>query len=324
MGIQRGVSLYSYQEEFFLKKMNLEDCVKAVSDLGATGVEILGEQMLPTFPEVSEAFLADWQGWMEKYKVKPIAYDAFLDTKLYRNRLLTTRESVAMMKRDLQLAKRMGFKVLRSLVSTPLEVIRESIPYAEECDVKIAIEVHAPYRLDSDWLDEYIEIADKMNTKHFGIMPDCGIFVRRLPPVVEQRYIREGAHPEIVKYIGEAYFQQADADKTLEEVKKMGGNAMDQEWASMAFHYTYCDPQLLKKYIPYIYHVHAKFYDLSEDCVEPSIPYEEIVQILQDGGYEGYMDSEYEGNRHIQDIYAVDSVEQVRRQHEMFRRILGY
>ena len=31
MGIKRGVSLYSYQEEYFLRKMNLEDCLKAVS-----------------------------------------------------------------------------------------------------------------------------------------------------------------------------------------------------------------------------------------------------------------------------------------------------
>ena len=38
---------------------------------------------------------------------------------------------------------------------------------------------------------------------------------------------------------------------------------------------------------------------------------------------EHYLESEYEGNRHIQDTYPVDSVEQVRRQHVMFQRLLG-
>ena len=45
--------------------------------------------------------------------------------------------------------------------------------------------------------------------------------------------------------------------------------------------------------------------------------------MLVEGGFDGYLSSEYEGNRHIQDAFAVDSVEQVRRQHAMFARLLG-
>ncbi len=36
--IKRSVSLYSYQEEFYLGKMNLEDCIREVSKTGATGL----------------------------------------------------------------------------------------------------------------------------------------------------------------------------------------------------------------------------------------------------------------------------------------------
>jgi hypothetical protein len=45
--------------------------------------------------------------------------------------------------------------------------------------------------------------------------------------------------------------------------------------------------------------------------------------VLVDGGFDGYLSSEYEGNRHIQDAFPVDSVEQVRRQHALFARLLG-
>ena len=45
--------------------------------------------------------------------------------------------------------------------------------------------------------------------------------------------------------------------------------------------------------------------------------------MLIEGGYSGYLSSEYEGNRHIQDVSPVDSVEQVRRQQVMFKRLLG-
>lgn len=62
---------------------------------------------------------------------------------------------------------------------------------------------------------------------------------------------------------------------------------------------------------------------MQDDYTEYSIPYEQIIPLLIEGGYDGYLSSEYEGNRHIQDAFPMDSVEQVRRQHVMFKRLLG-
>jgi sugar phosphate isomerase/epimerase len=75
--------------------------------------------------------------------------------------------------------------------------------------------------------------------------------------------------------------------------------------------------------MPYIFHIHAKFYEMLDDGTEYSIPYDKIIPALKAGNYQGYLSSEYEGNRHIQDAFPVDSVEQVRRQHAMFHRLLA-
>jgi hypothetical protein len=75
-------------------------------------------------------------------------------------------------------------------------------------------------------------------------------------------------------------------------------------------------------HMPLIGHIQAKFYEMTDDGSEYSIPYEEIVPLLISGGFDGYLSSEYEGNRHIQDAFPVDSVEQVRRQHALFARLL--
>ena len=45
--------------------------------------------------------------------------------------------------------------------------------------------------------------------------------------------------------------------------------------------------------------------------------------MLVEGGYSGYINSEYEGQRWIQDVFEDDSVEQVRRHHVMLKRLLG-
>ena len=320
--IKRGVSLYSYQEEYFLRKMTLEDCISAVAQLGADGVEILGEQMLPDFPSPGTKFLDQWFGWMEKYGTKPTAYDAFLDTKLYKNRLLTESECVDMMGRDIKLASRLGFNILRTLVTTPRPVIQKSLDIAERHDVKIGIEVHAPFSLKSPWIDEFMELADRLKTPYFGIIPDMGIFVRRLPPVYLGWHVRHGATERIVTYIAEAYAARMEKEKAKAEVAKMGGNEVDLRLCEQAFHYSCDDPKWLLPYIPRMLHIHAKFYEMTAECVEPSIPYEEIIPILEQGGYQGYLSSEYEGQRHIQDLGEVDSVQQVRRQHAMFKKLL--
>ena len=83
------------------------------------------------------------------------------------------------------------------------------------------------------------------------------------------------------------------------------------------------NPRDWAEVLPQVRHIHAKFYGMLPEYTEYSIPYEEIIPVLIEGGYQGYLSSEYEGNRHIQDVFEVDSVEQVRRQQEMFKRLLG-
>ncbi|MFT4056708.1 MAG: xylose isomerase, partial [Novosphingobium sp.] len=85
----------------------------------------------------------------------------------------------------------------------------------------------------------------------------------------------------------------------------------------------YSNPRRIRDYIPYFRHIQAKFYEMTEDARDPSLAYDEVIPELVAGGWEGYLSSEYEGNRWVQDVEEVDSREQVRRQHRMFERLLS-
>ena len=149
--IKSSVSLYSYQDEFYNKQLDLEGCLRETAKSGATGVELLAEQMIRKFPLPieEESFREKWFGWLKQYNLQPSCYDAFLEFKLYDNRTLTLKEQVNMMKRDIRLASMLGFTNLRTLVSTPMPVIEGSLEYAEQMGVKIGLEVHAPFSLNS-------------------------------------------------------------------------------------------------------------------------------------------------------------------------------
>ncbi|MFG1681194.1 sugar phosphate isomerase/epimerase family protein [Nonomuraea sp. NPDC049269] len=321
--IQRGVSLYSFQEEYFLRTMSLEDCIRAAAGIGARGIEIIPEQSIPGYPHLTDEFVDAWFGWMHKYDTTPVATDLFLDTKLYPGRWLTLEEQVASVHRDIDIAVRLGATVIRAIINTPPEVMEAAAPYAEEKGVRLLLEVHAPFHYSHPWIEQHLEVMHRLDTPALGLMPDMGTYVRRFPRVVSERALRDGAKPELVDLIVKTYDDHGDSHALMDIVNYRGGGPVDFGLARQATHYIWSDPKLMLSYMPLIGHIQAKFYEMTDDGVEYSIPYDEIVPLLVEGGFDGYLSSEYEGNRHIQDAYPVDSVEQVRRQHAMFARLLG-
>ena len=320
--IKLGASLYSYQEEYFLRKLTLEQCIAQAAAVGARGIETIGEQMMPGFPKLPASFYARWHDWMSQYGTVPTCHDAMLDTKKYKGRLLTDEECMVEFERDLSHASKLGCKVVRVLCMVSPEIMTKAVPIAEKYDVKMGIEVHAPYHFDHPWIMRHLETAERLGTRHYGLVPDMGIYTKRLPRVARDRMQRLGATPKILDYVSDAYEAGVLSEYIIFEARKMGGNALDVAWAEQCRHSVYTNPKRLTEYMPYIFHIHAKFYEMLDDGTEYSIPYEKIIPALKAGNYQGYLSSEYEGNRHIQDAFPVDSIEQVRRQHGMFRRLL--
>ena len=78
--VKRSVSLYSYQDEYYNKQLDLEGCLRETAKTGATGVELLAEQMIRKFPDTIETdeFREHWFAMLDKYGLTPSCYDGFL------------------------------------------------------------------------------------------------------------------------------------------------------------------------------------------------------------------------------------------------------
>ena len=87
----------------------------------------------------------------------------------------------------------------------------------------------------------------------------------------------------------------------------------------------------LEAVTPYVFSCHAKFYEMTEIPGRPG-EYEDTavdnataVAALKRGGFDGYLNSENEGQRHYHDLEFSDyqdEVEQARRHHEMLQRLI--
>jgi sugar phosphate isomerase/epimerase len=293
-----GVSLYSYGGDF-LVSMTLEDCLADIADMGATGVEILADTHVAGYPHPTAEWVDGWHRLVDHYALTPTCYSSWLDTRLHKDRDLTLDEAERILARDLELAHRLGFTIVRpkigvvSLDLIPDPIWRESIehvlPKAEAYDIRIAPEIHAPTPLESKIVDDYLDLARE--TKHFGLLIDTGIF---------QNAERGREHSDSVFLFG-------DPDPALAaQVAREMSKPMNE------------DPRDLVQLMPYVFHVHAKFWDMNDDLTDPHVPYDAVVDALLEGGYTGSLSSEYEGAR---DLYRASDM--VRRQQAMLRALVA-
>jgi sugar phosphate isomerase/epimerase len=325
MAIKRGVSLYSYQNETFTGKMTLEDCIRTSAELGARGIEVIGEQTFWGWPEyaVDPAAIANWHTLIAKYDCVAVSHDFMLDYKRFKGRIMSVEEQVASVRRDIDFGAQLGVKYLRALVSISPEVLVAAAPYAEEKNIKILIEVHAPLHFDHPWIVRHAEAFEKSGSDALGFLPDMGMFLHAFPPVWYEKFLRMGVPKNIADYVVKAYEDRTLSEYVVQAVRDMGAEGPALGMVETLRHNAAYEPKRMLDFMPRIHNIHGKFYEITEDYVEPSIPYDQIIAVLKQGGYDGYICSEYEGNRWIEDAVEPDSVEQVRRQQVMLARLLG-
>ncbi len=372
MSIKRGIDFYSYQQAQFFKEMDLEAQIKEASEIeGVTGIELLDEQSLH-YPEPEPEFFEKWNGWMEKYKLEPVTMDVFCDVLQFRDHVMSIQECAERLKADIRLAKRLGFKNVRTLATTPLEVMIEALPEAEECDIRIGKEIHAPIPLNGQYVREIVEYVQKTGTKHLGIVPDWGIFAYRPSEVTLDWYVRQGAKRKTCdlvdqlcmdNYTGKSdelskidlslytagniesffhrYLKTKEAPEDLVSAfRKMESlvienvpdyTEIDFEVMGQALLLSRTKPEELIPLMPYIVNFHGKFYHMSEiegrpgEYEDKSVDYRGPIEILKKYGYDGYINSEYEGQRRFQDRGIEDLIseaDQVRKHQAMLKRLI--
>lgn len=301
--IKTCVSLYSLQNEYMTKKMSLEDIFRFMQENSVDGVEFLPDQMMHGAPHPTEETVADWHRMCREYGVKPVIADVFLNTNLYQNRELTKKECVDLLIDEIKLAHALGMKMIRLVSMTPAFVLEPLLPYCEKYDVKMGLEIHAGLSFDKQKTKDYIEEMKRLNSPYVGLVIDTGIFCRREPRVMEEYCRNLGASDQAIEFVQGLYKEGKDGravygpdGKFVPELQKLLKTGADHMYAHFADGYENEPYSVLDELMPYIFHVHFKLFEMTEDG-EYSIDYKGILQYLHDHDYDGYVATEYEGNR---------------------------
>ncbi|MCK7488110.1 MAG: sugar phosphate isomerase/epimerase [Bacillus subtilis] len=229
MAIKRSVSLYSLQEEYVSRKMTLENMIQGLESIGAD-LEFISDQMMRNAPFPRLETLKEWDRLIETYRVKPVCNDIFINTNLFDNRRLTTHEATDMLIHEIKLASRLGFGIVRLVSMTPPEIIEPALPYAEQYNVVLAMEVHGAMSFDDTETKAFCDIMFRLNTPYLGLVVDTGIFCKRHPRVATRYFLDKGLNPKVADYIDAIYENGSDPKQSLGTGIFMGRNQHGQTY----------------------------------------------------------------------------------------------
>ena len=121
-----GVTLYSFNDEFYHYKYSFHDCMEKAGSLGpGTGLELVGPQMINSWPEVSLEFERTFKSLVERYNLRPVSYGGYADPERITGKSLTDAENAEYIKLQLRSAKQRRF-ILAAPTARPRPTVTTS------------------------------------------------------------------------------------------------------------------------------------------------------------------------------------------------------
>ena len=320
-----GLTLYSASAEFRAGWYDFDGLLKRVADLGiGPGIEIVASQVLPTYPNVTDDFAHSWQEAFDKHGFTASSFGANLDMGRRRDRDMTPDEEYEFTEMLFRGAKKLGFPLVRIQSAKP-ELLRRLLPLAEDLELKLAYEIHAPLGPNSPEIMKVREVYAELDSPLLGFVADFSSTMHSMSPTLLRAVRRAGLDDEAVLRLQEIWATDAPMRARQEEfIGYLKGRGFDParlgSFAHLAFNmHGHVSPKEWADIMPQIMHVHAKFYDIDEQGNEPAIDYPELVRVFVEGGYRGYWSSEWEGHA-FAELGEVDPLLLVRKQHDLIRK----
>ncbi|GAA2625563.1 TIM barrel protein [Actinomadura fulvescens] len=330
-----GVTLYSFTPYFHARDYGFEDLVRIVGDRGlGPGLEIVGFQSIKGFPKLPDGFAAGFRRLVDDAGLELSCLGANADAALRQDRLLTEDELVEYMLAQMEAAHTLGFPVVRVQHSVTPDLMERLLPHAERLGLTLGMEIHSPHSVHHPKMQALLDRYEKLDSPRLGFIPDWGASLTRLPPSLLATYRAKGVPAALLEAFDDqwnAFHREPlirdDAEQgarfaRMREInERHGGDDVSVRIGTNSVGlFGHMDPADWKTIMPWVVHVHGKFYDIDADGNEPSVPHDILLRDLVQAGYHGYISTEWEG-WHWND--TDDPFEMVAAQHRLSERVLA-
>jgi hypothetical protein len=291
------------------------------------GVEIIGFQSLRGFPnKIAAQDLRDFLDAIERNGLVLTSMAGNADVAIKSSDWMDTDQSVEYMRPQIELARELGFPVVRTQIGLTPEVLEKLEPIAAKARVHLGMEVHAPEGPNTAKVLATREVYHRIDSEWLGFIPDFSSCMRAIPPGMLGKLQEHGLSADGVNALISAWespgppFQRYG--NFAKQAKEMGEPHLPVSEAMLVF--TMFGRENLEDWrevLPQVRHIHGKFYDVDENLVSPSIDYESLMTIFGEADSTFTMSTEWEGHAYL-DADEQDAFEIVAKHHAMCRKFL--
>jgi len=321
-GIELAVSLYSFTQRFVERDdYDVRDMFRALHQFGVRQFEIVGAQVFDQYPRPRAAEVDRVLGAAQAHGCVPFSYGGYIDSGRVSGHTPTDEDVILDLTADLMTARDLGCRYLRA-GHIPEHLLEPAAQLAENYDISIGIEVHAPSRPSDEDIQRLLSRYEDIGSARLGFVPDFGCFIERPAQPAIQRLLAMGARQDLLDYVIANRHSGVSELQMWDDVRARGGGNAERAAIAEFFGFLSFGPADLDGFrtlLPWSLYFHSKFYHVGEDLTDQQIPLGKLLTDIVASGFEGVLMSEYEGHA----FHLDDAEEQVARHLQLERRILS-
>jgi hypothetical protein len=232
---------------------------------------------------------------------------------------------VVFLQEQLDAARKLRFTVLRVGADVNPTVLERLVPDCERNGVKIGIEIHSPETATTPKVNALGELFERVGSPCLGFIPDFGSSMTDIPPGFIRSLRRDGVSSALTDLLLNIWRDNTDiAEKRPQFIQ--GATALGADAATISKMMVGLalfgkeTPRGWLAIMPHVIHIHGKFYEFDGAGNAAAVPYPELVAMLKEAGYQGYMSLEWEGHIWMDDL---DGFTAVKMQHDLCERLMA-
>jgi sugar phosphate isomerase/epimerase len=321
-----GVTLFSFTNEWQQQLYTLDTMIAKVAEMGlGPGIEVVGFQSFRSYPDVPDEEATHFRNLMDKYGLIPTCLGANIDIGRRRDRNMTADEILDTVKHQLISAKKLGFPIMRVPPSAGELTLESLLSLAEQYQIQLAVELHSPLSVDNPEVVHLREMFERLNSPFLGFIPDFSTSMTSVPEGHWNNLRRAGATEDLISAAKQIWLTNdpipAKFGALAEACKRFNADLAVAGQVNMTMTMFGRMPvERWREILPRVSHVHGKYYEVTSDGIEPSIPYQNLMRLLKREGYRGTISAEWEGQAFTEEPIGF---QQVAAWHSMCSRLLA-
>lgn len=309
-----GVTLFSFTNEWQQQLYTLDTMIARVAELGlGPAIEVVGFQSFRSFPDIPDDEARHFRNLLDKHHLMPSCLGANIDIGRRRDRLMTADEIYDIVRRQLVSAKKLGFPIMRVPPAAGELTLENLLSLAEEYQIQLAVELHSPLSVDNPVVVKLRSMYERLQSPFLGFIPDFSTSMIAVPEGHWRNLRRAGASEALID-AAKAIWLTDDSTPVkfgalAEACKQFNASpeVIGQINMTMTM-YGHMPVERWLELLPYVSHVHGKYYEVNSDGIEPSIPYRDLMHLLKREGYQGTISAEWEGQAHTEEPIGFQQV----------------